>query len=307
MLVLVVLIWGTAFPLITEVERALDPFQLTWYRYLPFPILYGAYLLSRRSAVFASVAGRDWIVMLGLGAIGVIGYHFPLNWAMDPHRAGALSGAAGAIIIATTPLWTMLLAVVVRKERYNARAALGTLVAFGGVGLVIGLGQEGGAAGGIPLAASAVVALLAPIAWAIYSVYTKPLIAKYGGLFVTGVTLSLGTFTLIPLGLQYGVAPLADLDGLQWFALAFLALLSTALGYALWNNALKHRAASSVAAYVYFNPVVATIVAVFFFQARLTLFFLVGGALVILGVYLVNRARALATVAPGPTSEAVKV
>src|ERR1041385_3938769 len=97
-LAFLVVIWGTAFPIITEVERALGPFELTWYRYLPFPILYGAYLLARRRAVFATVSGNDWLAMGAVGCIGVIGYHFPLNWAMDPRHAGAITPATGAII-----------------------------------------------------------------------------------------------------------------------------------------------------------------------------------------------------------------
>ncbi len=295
-LALLVVIWGTAFPIIPMVQQSLGPFELTWYRYVPFPILYGIYLLAWRRDVFATVSGRDWLVMGAVGCVGVIGYHFPLNWALDPHRPGALSGATGAIIIATTPLWTMLLAIASQKERFSAAAALGTVVAFTGVAIVALLGQGDA---NVQLAAGALVAILAPMAWAIYSVYTKPLIARYGGLFVTGVTLSIGTFALIPLGVQYGVGPLQDLSLDQWGGLAFLALLSTALGYALWNNALKHRSASAVSVYIYFNPVVATLVALLFFREQLTPFFAVGGALVVLGVYLVNRAR-LATAETAP-------
>lgn len=301
MLAGLVVIWGTAFPIIPVVERALDPFELTWYRYLPFPILYGAYILARRRADFRRVSGRDWMLMGAVGSVGVIGYHFPLNWAMDPAVPGHLNGATGAIIIATTPLWTMLLAVLARKERYHAAAAFGTLVAFAGVLVVVLWGQPERPS---PAAAAtlAALALLAPVSWAIYSVYTKPLIGRYGGLFVTGCTLSIGTLALVPIGIQYGVEPLRRLDGGQWAGLLFLALLSTALGYAIWNHALKQRTASSVSAYIYFNPVVATVVGLLFFGEQVTPWFLAGGALVLAGVILVNRARA--ATAPGPDAAA---
>jgi drug/metabolite transporter (DMT)-like permease len=113
--------------------------------------------------------------------------------------------------------------------------------------------------------------------------------------------LSLGTFTLLPLAVSYGIAPLAALRPGDWAWLAFLALLSTALGYAMWNQALKTRSASAVSAYVYFNPVVATIVGVAFLGESVTPFFLLGSALVLGGVILVNRARqAAAAIAPDP-------
>jgi drug/metabolite transporter (DMT)-like permease len=102
----------------------------------------------------------------------------------------------------------------------------------------------------------------------------------------------------------YGVAPLRALDAGGWAWLAFLALLSTALGYAMWNQALKLRSASAVSAYVYFNPVVATVVGVLFFHETLTPLFLLGSALVLGGVILVNRARqAAAALPPRPSRD----
>jgi drug/metabolite transporter (DMT)-like permease len=289
MLVLLVLIWGTAFPGVKALLGVLDPYQLTWYRYAPFPVVYGIYLLARRRPVFHQVSGKDWVAMAVLGAIGVLGYHFPLNWGLHDASDGVeVTAATGAILVATTPLWTMLISIATGRERWHAATALGSLVAFVGVAVVVFMGT-----GHVEFTAAAksLVILIAPLSWALYSVYTKPLVNRYGGLFVTGATLSLGTFTLLPLGFTYGVAPLAGLTAGDWGWLAFLALLSTALGYALWNHALKFRSASAVSAYIYFNPVVATLVGVLFLHERVTLFFLLGSALVLAGVVLVNRAR----------------
>ncbi|MEA3203445.1 MAG: hypothetical protein QOI63_1120, partial [Thermoplasmata archaeon] len=251
MLTLLVVIWGTAFPGVKALLQVLDPYQLTWYRYAPFPLLYGAFLLARRSAVFRQVAGRDWALMAVLGTVGVIGYHFPLNWGLHDGADGIqVTAATGAILVATTPLWTLIISVLTGRERWHGATAAGSLVAFLGVAVVVFLGKghvEFTAAG------KTLVILLAPLSWAVYSIYTKPLIQRYGGLFVTGVTLSLGTFTLLPLAFQYGAAPLRALGPVDWAWLAFLAILSTVLGYAMWNQALKVRSASAVSAYVYFN------------------------------------------------------
>lgn len=299
MLTFLVVIWGTAFPGVKMLLQVLDPYQLTWFRYAPFPLVYGAFLLARRSEVFRTVEGRDWVAMLLLGTIGVIGYHFPLNWGLHDASDGIqVTAATGAILVATTPLWTLLISTVTGKERWHGATTFGSLVAFAGVAIVVFFGKghaEFTAAG------KTLIILLAPLSWALYSIYTRPLIHKYGGLFVTGVTLSLGTFTLLPLALSYGVEPLSALDAAGWAWLAFLALLSTALGYAMWNQALKLRSASAVSAYVYFNPVVATLVGVLFLGESVTPFFLLGSALVLGGVILVNRARqAAAAIAPDP-------
>lgn len=284
-----VVVWGSAFLGIKVLADALDPFQITWYRYLPFPILYGAYLGLRRRDTFRSVTGPDWIRFAVLGAFGVIGYHFPLNWGLHDAADGiVVTGATASILVATNPLWTLLLAVARRKETFHAQSAVGILLAFVGVVVVVLLGKGHAE---FTVARKALVILLAPMAWAVYSVYSKPLVGKYGGLFVTGMTMSLGTLMLVPLGLTYGTAPLHALDAEGWFWVLFLALVSTVAGYAIWNNALKHRSASSVAVYVYAQPVVTAILGAWYLHEGLTSFFVLGAALVLAGVVLVNRAR----------------
>ena len=286
MLALLVVIWGTAFPGIKVLGTVLDPFQMTWYRYALFPLAYGAWMLARRRAVFATVAGGDWLAMGCLGMVGVIGYMFSLNWAMHGERG--ITAATAAILVATTPLFTLLLSVLSGKERPTWLAWTGSAVAFAGVAVVVFLGK-----GHVEftVAARALVALLAPLSWAIYSVYTRPFVHKYGGLFTTGATLSVGVLALLPLGLWYGVEPLRGLEAEHWAWLLFLAILSTILGYAMWNQALKHRTASQVSVYIYFNPVVAALVGVTFLHERLTGWFLAGAGLVMAGVVLVNQAR----------------
>lgn len=290
-------IWGSAFVGIKALGDVLDPYQMTWYRYALFPVAYGIWIAGWRRQAIQRIPGRDWIALGTIGIVGVIGYHFPLNWGMGEHADGSsVSAATGAILIATTPLWTLLIAVATRRERLRPLALAGSIVAFAGVAIVVLLGRGQAE---LAVARKALVVLLAPIAWAAYSVASRPLVQRHGGLLVTGLTLSIGTLTLLPLGLRWGLEPLADFEARHWAWLGFLAVLSTILGYAVWNNALKHRSASQVAVYVYFNPVVAAAIAYVFLGERLTPWFVVGSGLVLVGVVLVNRARMQASV-PAP-------
>lgn len=301
LLAFLVLIWGSAFPGLKVLGEVLDPYQMTWFRYAPFPVAYGVWLLLRRRQAIARIPGRDWVAMAVLGAVGVLGYHFPLNWGLHDTGDGvSVTAATGAILIATTPLWTLLISVLAGKERLAPLALAGSLVAFAGVALVVFFGR-----GHVELtfARKALVILIAPVAWAIYSIYSRPLIQRHGGLVTTGLTLSIGALTLLPLGLWWGTEPLQALRPVHWAWLAFLAILSTILGYAIWNEALKHRTASQVTVYVYFNPVVAAAVGFLFLNERLTGWFVAGSILVMAGVVLVNHARVqaqrAATPAPG--------
>ncbi len=289
MLAFLVLIWGSAFAGLKALGEVLDPYEMTWFRYAPFPVVYGLWLLLRRRAVLARIPGKDWVALGVLGIIGVLGYHFPLNWGLHDTGTGvSVTAATGAILIATTPLWTLLLGVATGKERLVPLALAGSLVAFAGVALVVFFGR-----GHVELtfARKAMVILIAPVAWAVYSIYSRPLIHRHGGLVTTGISLSIGALTLVPLGVRWGIEPLRALQPVHWAWLTFLALLSTILGYAIWNEALKHRTASQVAVYVYFNPVVAAAVGFLFLGERLTGWFVAGSLLVMAGVVLVNHAR----------------
>ena len=304
MLALLAVIWGSAFPGLKVLGEVLDPYQMSWFRYAPFPVVYGVWILAKRRAQLRAIAGRDWVILAVLGFVGVIGYHIPLNWGL--HDAGdgvSVSAATGAILIATAPLFTLLVSVAWGKERLKPLALAGSLLAFAGVALVVFFGRGQAE---LTLARKALVVLIAPACWAVYSVFMRPLVQRHGGLLTTGLSLSLGALTLLPLGLRWGTEPLAALEARHWAWLLFLAFLSTILGYALWNNALKHRTASQVAVYVYFNPVVAAVVAYLFLGETLTAWFLTGAALVLAGVVLVNRSRmAPSPPAPAPPAKAV--
>jgi drug/metabolite transporter (DMT)-like permease len=289
MLALLVVIWGSAFPGLKVLGERLDPYQMTWFRYALFPLAYGTWMALRRRPTFRAVTGNDWLAMGLLGIVGVIGYHFPLNWGL--HGPDGVTAATGAILVATTPLFTLLLAAATGRERPTWMAWAGSAVAFAGVAIVVLLGRGRVE---LDLAFKALVILVAPASWAVYSVYTRPFVQRYGGLFTTGATLSVGVLALLPLGLWYGTKPLEGLAPIHWSWLAFLAILSTILGYAMWNAALKHRTASQVSVYIYFNPVVAAVVGTLFLRETLTGWFLAGSALVMAGVVLVNHARVTA-------------
>lgn len=287
MLALVVT-WGAAFVAIKDLGAKLDPYQLTWFRYLPFLLVYGAWLPLARRARFRDLSGRDWLLVLAAGTLGVIGYHFPLNWGL--HGPGGIGAGAGAILIATTPLWTMLFAVTLRQERFERRRALGSLVAFAGVGVIVFLAPVGGA--DVSGARKALVALVAPVSWALYSIVAKPLIHKHGSLFTTGLTLCVGTLALVPLGVDYGVEPLRDLTAAEAWTLIFLSLLSTVAGYTVWNLCLRRRSATEITVWIYLIPVVATLAGWLALGEAVTAWFALGALLVLAGVVQVNRARA---------------
>jgi drug/metabolite transporter (DMT)-like permease len=272
-------------------------------RYVPFIALFGAWLLLRQRKKLRSVTGADWLRFVLAGGLGVLGYHLPLNWAMSSLTPGTPIGApTAAILVATTPLWTLIMAVAIRQERFSLPKAIGALTAFAGVALVVLRGTPG--AQSVDVVDKALIAMLAPILWGGYSIIAKPLIGRYGGLFVTGLTMCLGSLAFLPFGLSIGAAPLVGLTGLEWFWLLYVSLIGTVGGYTMWNFALQRRSASEVTGYIFAIPVVATAASVLLVSARVTVWFVAGAALVIGGMVLIHRARLAALGAARPPQPA---
>ena len=115
---------------------------------------------------------------------------------------------------------------VVRTERLSPKQVAGFALALGGVAVIVILGAGTGAEleASDPLKAS--VALLTPIAWALYTLISKPLAARHGSVGPVAVAMLIGSVTLIPL-LPHALQPVDDLTGTQWVWLAYLVVGGT--------------------------------------------------------------------------------
>lgn len=281
-----VIIWGTAFVSLKVLGEDLDAFQIVWYRFVPFIIAFGVWMAVWKRPQLRAISGKDWAWFAVLGALGVLGYHLPVNVALQPDTG--VTAAAGAILVATTPLWALLTAVLSGQERLGPRRLTGSVIAFAGVVIVVLMGT-GKADFGVAARASFI--LVAAVLWSTYSVLARPLIARHGGMMTTGVAFTLGTLYLLPYGIATGIEPLTALDTRQWIWLAYLSILATVGGYIIWNQALVRRTASEVTAFIYLIPVVATLAGAIILSERVTLWFALGAVMVLYGVWLINQAR----------------
>lgn len=291
-----VLVWGTAFVAIRVLAEVWTPWDILWFRYLPFLLVFGGWLLVTQRARLRAMSGNDWIRFSAAGALGVLGYHVPLNYAL--REGTGVTAATAAILVATTPLWTLLIGFAIGQERLHGRRVFGMLVAFAGVVVVVLFGRPDAE---LAIVKHAALVLVAAVLWAGYNVLAKPLFARHGGLFVTGLAFSLGILTLVPVGLASGTSAWHGLSGVHVFWAAYLALLATLAGYVVWNHALSRRAASEVTSYIYAVPVVATAAGVLLIGEHITGWFVVGAALVLGGVITVQRSRP-SPPAPAPAS-----
>lgn len=287
---LLVAIWGTAFVSLKILGQELSPMAILWYRYMPFLLVMLPWLLINRLDRVRGLSAKEWGQYVLLGLLGVAGYHLPVNYGLQSTGHGDLTAATGAVLIATTPLFTVLWSALLGRERFTAKVLPGYLLALAGVALVVLYGR--GETGSLNVSYKALILLLAPMLWSLYAILGKDAIARDGAMTMNALSMCIGTLLLAPFGLQVGLEPLRALSENAFHWMLYLSLAATLLGYAIWNDSLRHRTANQVTVFIYLIPVAATIAAVVLLDTPITVPFLVGAAMVLGGIILLNKARA---------------
>jgi drug/metabolite transporter (DMT)-like permease len=199
-----------------------------------------------------------------------------------------IEASRGALILATLPLWSALLARVARSERLAPQQIVGVFLSLGGVGLALAERGVGGQ-GGLGTLVGDGLMLVTALCGAAYGVLAQRAFARYNALTVTTYAMVIGTLLLLPLALVEGLAGvLPRLDWETVALLAFLGVLGGALGFFLWTFALTRLTPTQVAVYINLNPLVAMVLAAALLAERLTIVFAMGFGAVLIGVLLVN-------------------
>lgn len=287
-----VAIWGLAY---TAIDRALvdlglggdpelAPVVLAMLRHVVASVALVAVVLAAGGARVPSRADLPRFVLLGV--VSVITYHTSLYFGQLVVPPGT-----AALLVASVPIWTVVLASLLLAERLTLPKIAGIAVATLGVGVVILLGTPGRELSPVAIE-RAVVILVAPLSWALFTVLGKPLTARYTSREIATWATLAGTLLLLAATLPalHGVAAaqVAGLTPAGWGWVLFLGVLSSAVTTILWFFALAREEASRVAVYVYLMPVLAIVWAAALLAAPVTPFVALGGALIIGGIALTN-------------------
>jgi drug/metabolite transporter (DMT)-like permease len=229
------------------------------------------------------IAWRDvpYLVLLGVIFFTI----FPVTFNMGLRLTEA---SRGALMLATMPLWSVLLARMATGEHLSFRQICGVLLAFAGVGVV--LAERGLTLVGTSLSLAGDALMLATaICGAVYGVLAKRMLTRYRALSVTAYTMMFGTLLLMPfVFLEDPCSALARMRTDTVMLVLFLGIFGGAIGYFLWTFALTRLSPTQVAVYINLNFMIATLLGATLLAEKLTGIFVAGFAAVLAGVLLVN-------------------
>lgn len=212
----------------------------------------------------------------------------PLNQGFFFQGLSHSTPAHASLLYALTPTGVYLLSLWRGRERLRATAVAGLLAALLGV-VVLLLGRGLGAAAG-PLWGDLLI-LIAVAAWVVFTDQGKQLIPTYGAARLTAWTMVAGAVWVLPLfPLTVSRGLLAQATPTTWACVAYLGVITSVISYLLWYFALSRLEASKVAVFSNLQPVLTALASLVLFQEPLHWELVVGGALVLAGVRLTQRA-----------------
>lgn len=225
------------------------------------------YQADRRSFLFAGFLG----VLLNQ-----VGFLWGLKLTLPSHAA---------LLYALTPTVVLLLAWAQGLERPSLRKVLGIVLAFSGV-VVLFYGRHGSVLPPHWMAGDLLV-LLAVVAWAGYTVVSRPLVLRHGVERTTALSILVGSAMFLPLGLV-GLRDFhpTRVPTIGWIGALYLGLVASVVMYLLWFHALRLREPSRVAIAANGQPLLTALLAWLFLAQPISLQFGMGTVLVIAGVVL---------------------
>jgi drug/metabolite transporter (DMT)-like permease len=261
---------------------AAPPFTIAAVRFGVASVLLFAWArLANRP--LSPVTRADLPLIAGLGLTAIAGY----NWLFLTGLTLAPASDGAIIVPGLAPVFTLILAGVILGERLGTRAYVGFAVAAVGLYLVV---APGGAADGRRLLGD-VMFLAGAVCWGIYSVLARVASRRFDAVSATLYGTALGTAILIPAALLEGgagrllTAPPAALGGI-----AYLALFGTVAAFVLLNLGVARIGAARASAFALLVPIVGVLTSVALLGERLGPTTLIGGAIVLAGLWLVERA-----------------
>ena len=280
-------IWGSTFVFTKMLLQAgLSPAQIFTLRFIIAYVLLFAYDIGRSVRKFRWFchSWRDELLMLLLGVTGGSVYFLAENAAMLYTTATNTS-----LIVCSCPLFAMLLAALFyrQSEPIGRIQAVGSLVACVGMAVVVLNGH-------FVLHLSPIGDLLAFAAcllWAAYSILMKVALERYDTLFITRKVFFFGLVTIIPYYILVpGFPPLSTIlrPDVLW-NLLFLGVVASMLCFLVWNWVIRELGAVVATNWVYLNPMTTILFAWWLLDEQITVWFLLGTALILVGMYLADR------------------
>jgi drug/metabolite transporter (DMT)-like permease len=277
--------WAANFIVVKAANEQIPPVT---FAFLRFAIAAGMLLLALRWREGSiGLPRRDIVPILGLGATGFGIYQILWSVALQDIPAGD-----SALLIATTPVITALLAVRSGADTLTASKLGGSLLSFSGVALIVASGA--GLAFGAALVGD-LLTLVAAVCWSVYTAYGAPILRRHSPLRTTTWAMVGGSLVLAGPGLLQALGvEWSSIRPDAWGGLAFSALIPAGIANVVVFSAIRLLGPTRITAYQFLVPFIAVLLGAAFLAEAVRVEQLIGGIVIVLGVAITRADRVTA-------------
>jgi drug/metabolite transporter (DMT)-like permease len=278
-LLLAAVFWGTNYAATKYAAEYLPPLLIVALRFTAGGLL--LLLILRLLEPETRLQREDVLPMLGVGCLGVAMAQIPFTIGIS-----LTSASNTGLIFATAPVWGLLLGLALGLERPSRRGILGVGLSISGIAIVFHEGLVGGEGASL---LGDILILVAAVGVGAYTVFSMPVLERNSPLAVATYPTLLGAPVVLLLASPYLPGLEWDVGVGAWAAVGFSAVFATAFAFAAWQGGISRIGANRVLAYQYLITLTGVASGVVFFDESLGASKILGGAVILLGVYLARR------------------
>lgn len=240
------------------------------------------YVFQRTRGSLRLAERRDYLLMAAFGFLGVA-----LNQLLFVKGLSLTTASNASLIAVTIPIFTILVGALIGTEKLSKAKAAGIILAAAGVIFLIDPRKASFSA---ETTLGDLLVVLNSLSYGIYVATSKNAVSRNGAMkSITWIFLFAALFC-VPLGaFSLSTIELENIGLSIWLMALHIAIAATALPYFLNAWALARVEPSTVAVFVYLQPVIGFLMAVIFLGERIGANFIIAAALIFAGVFLVTK------------------
>jgi drug/metabolite transporter (DMT)-like permease len=280
-ILVVMVVWAGNFVVVKAAVATLPPIGFTFIRFVLASLTLLALLRLREGSW--GMPGRDMATMLVLGGLGFGVYQMLWTTGITTVPAGD-----SALLIAATPVFVSMLAVVAGSDVLTPLKLAGVLTSFAGVGIVLASGQ------GLSLGQSLVgeaLTLGAALCWGVFTAFSAPVLRRHSPLRSTTWATVAGTVVLAPVAaIQLAGTSPAAFTGTAIGAILYSGFLAAGVANVVVQHGVKVIGPTRTATFQFLVPALAVVLAALVLAEPIRIGQVAGGAVIVAGILLVRTA-----------------
>jgi len=278
-LVLVAIMWAGTFIATKMASHVFGSFTGASFRYLVALLFMVPMMLFQNPKAF-KVTRKQFIQLTLLGLTGIFAYSFFFFTGLRMVKA-----SHGALIVAINPVLVMLISSLIGKERIAGVRILGLLVSLAGTAIVIARGDITDLF--TMFTWGDALMLGCPISWAFYTYFAKDALTFATPLQASTWAILMG-MVFILFFVPFEPFPVY-VDWTVWLAIIYLGICGSVLGFVWYYEGIKAIGPVKTSAFNNLIPIFAMLLSVVLLGETIHGYMIYGSAMVISGVYLINK------------------